>query len=106
MPTVDEGSRVRLVRGVLRLLLTLVMDLLIVAAVALFAHIIIRFFGHLASIPWAVRVTDVTTRLVPHLGYGKIPTPYAGVFDFNAGAALGIVLAAEWVVAFVRRFFR
>jgi len=97
---------VRLARGVLRLLLTLVMDVLIVAAVALFAHIVIGFFGHVASMPLAVRVTDVTTRLVPRLGYGRIPTPYAGVFDFNAGAGLGIALAAEWVVAFVRRFFQ
>ena len=96
----------RLARGVLRLLLTLVMDVLIVAAVALFAHIVIGFFGHGASMPLAVRVTDVTTRLVPRLGYGRIPTPYAGVFDFNAGAGLGIALAAEWVVAFFRRFFQ
>jgi len=106
MPPTTRGPDVRLVRGALRLLLTLVMDLLIVAAVLVFAHIIIGFFGHLASMPWAVRVTDITARIVPDLGYGKIPTPYDGVFDFNAGATLGIILAAEWAVSFVRRFFR
>ena len=102
-PTDDEGNRVRFV---LRLLLTVVMDLLIVAAVLLFAHIILGFFGSVASTALATRVTRITVLAVPHLGLRTIPTPYRGVFDFNAGAALGVALVAEWVLAFFRRFLR
>jgi len=94
------------VRHVLRLLLTVVMDVLLVIAALLLARIVIGFFGHLSSATWAVQYMDLTQGLVPSFGLGHMASPYRGVFDFNAGAMLGAVLLGEWALAFVRRFVR
>ncbi len=93
-------------RGILRLLLTIVMDLLLVAAALVFARIVIAFFGHVSSAAWAKQFMDYTKLLVHSFGLGHMKTPYGGVFDYNAGAVLGVVLVAEWAVAFARRFVR
>jgi hypothetical protein len=93
-------------RGVLRLLLTIVMDLLLLAAGLVLARIVIAFFGHLSSAAWAKQFMDYTKMLVHPFGFGHMKTPYGGRFDYNEGAVLGLVLVAEWVVSFVRRFVR
>jgi hypothetical protein len=93
-------------RRMLRLLLTVVMDLLLVVAAVLLARILIAFFGHLSSATLARRFLDLTRPLAHSFGLGHIVTPYRGVFDFNEGAMLGVVLVAEWVAAFLRRFVR
>ena len=93
-------------RHVLRLLLTVVMNVLLFVAALLLARIVIGFFGHLSSAPWATQYMDLTQPLVPSFHLGHIATPYRGVFDSNAGAMLGAVLVVEWVLAFVRRFVR
>lgn len=93
-------------RHVLRLLLTVVMNVLLLIAALLLARIVIEFFGHLSSAGWAISYMDLTRPLAHSFGLGRIATPYRGVFDFNAGAMLGAVLLVEWVLAFVRRFVR
>jgi hypothetical protein len=94
------------VRGVGRLLLTVVMNVLLIAAGLLLARIVIAFFGRFDAIQWASRFMDLTAPMVPALKLGSMPSPYAGIYDFNAGAALVGVLAVEWLLALVRRFAR
>lgn len=93
-------------RSVLKLLLTVVMNLLLFVAALLLARIVIEFFGRVGAYPLAVRFMELTSPLVPSLDLGSIATPYRGVFDYDAGATLVGVLAAEWVAALLRRFVR
>ena len=93
-------------RVVLRLLLTIVMDLLLLLAALVLARIVIAFFGHLSSAAWAKQLMGYTRLLVHSFGLGHMKTPYGGVFDYDEGAVLGVVLVAEWAVAFARRFVR
>ena len=91
-------------RSVVRLLLTVIMNVLLVAAALVVARIVIGFFGRLSSASWATQVMDFTAPLVPPLHLGAIVTPYRGSFDFDAGATLAGLLAAEWLIALLRRF--
>lgn len=91
-------------RSIVRLLLTVVMNALLIVAGLLVARIVIGFFGRLGADPWATQLIGLTAPLVPKLGLGTMVTPYRGIFDFNAGAALAGSLALEWVVALLRRF--
>lgn len=93
-------------RSVLKLLLTVVMNLLLFVAALLLARIVIDFFGRLGSEPLAAQYMRLTSPLVPSLDLGSITTPYRGVFDYSAGATLLGVLAAEWIAALLRRFVR
>ena len=93
-------------RHVLRLLLTVVMDVLLFVAALVLARIVIEFFGHLSSAGLAKQYMDLTRPLAYSFGLGHIATPYRGVFDFNDGALLGAVLIVEWALSFVRRFVR
>jgi hypothetical protein len=94
------------VRVVVRLALTILMNLLLVASGLLLARIVIAFFARVGSAPWAASFMDLTAPYVPALGFHAIGTPYRGVFDFNAAASLVSVMAAEWAVTFLRRFVR
>jgi hypothetical protein len=82
------------------------MNLLLVVAALLLARVIIEFFGHLGTVALATETMRLTGPLVLPVGLGRIVSPYRGVFDLDAAATLGIVLAFEWVVAFVRRLAR
>jgi len=86
-----------------RMLVTVVMDILVIVAVILVAHMVIVFFGQLAGQPWAKTVVDVTVRAIMPLGIAGIRTPYDGVFDVNAGATVLVLLGIEWVLGGVRR---
>ncbi|MDO8963705.1 MAG: hypothetical protein Q7W30_04345 [Coriobacteriia bacterium] len=86
-----------------RTLVTIIMDLLVVVAVVLLAHLVIVFFGQLASQPWAEGVVRLTSRLIAPLGVAAIKTPYGGIFDVNAALTILIVLGGEWILGTVRR---
>lgn len=91
-------------RSVVRLLLTVVMNVLLVVAALLLARIVIGFFGRFDASPLATQFMDLTAPLVRDFGFEAIKTPYGGVFDVNTGALLVATFAAEWFVAVVRRF--
>jgi len=92
------------VRSVVRLLLTVVMNVLLVVAALLLARIVIGFFGRFDASPLATQFMDLTAPLVRDLGFDAIKTPYGGTFDVDAGVMLVVAFAAEWLVAVVRRF--
>jgi hypothetical protein len=86
-----------------RTFITILMDVLVVVAVVLVAHLVIVFFGQIAGQAWAKSVVDITRRVVVPLGGGAIKTPYGGVFDMNAAGTVLIVLGIEWLLGVVRR---
>lgn len=85
-----------------RSLLTVIMDLLVVVAVADVIRLVIMFFGELAAQPWAQTIIAVTDVLVLPLGMESIKTPYGGVFDVNAAITVVVLLIAEWLLSVVR----
>jgi hypothetical protein len=93
-------------RGVFRFLLTVVMDLLLVVAAALFVRIIVGFFGQISIQSWAVQLSALTRVLVAPLGFHRIVSPYHGVFDVNGAVTLLVVFGAEWLVALWRHSVR
>jgi hypothetical protein len=82
--------------------LTIVMDVLIVFAVALAVHVVVRYFGVLSSSHIGARFVGVSRHLVPTLGLGAPHSLYGGVLDENASLTVIILLAAEWVVSMLR----
>ena len=86
----------------LRTLLTVVMNLLIIVAIALTARLIVMFFGVIAAQEWAKTIVSVTSLLVIPFGIEPIKTPYGGVFDANAALTILVVLIAEWVLSLAR----
>ncbi len=68
----------------LRTLLTVVMNLLVIVAMALTVRLVVMFFGQIASLEWAKTVVSITNLLVIPFGIDPIKTPYGGVFDANA----------------------
>ena len=93
-------------RGIARILTTLVMDVLVVVAFVVLASVVIEFFGQLGGIPLARLVGDVSRHLVMPIGLESWRTPYGGSFDVDAAATVVLVLVAEWVVGSVRRLMR
>jgi hypothetical protein len=87
---------------VLRTTLTVIVDLMIVAAVALALRLIVMFFGQLAAQGWAQAIVVVTRYIVDPFGVVSIKTPYAGLFDANAAVTVVVLLVGEWVLTGVR----
>lgn len=85
-----------------RTLLTIIMDILVVIAVALTIRLVVLFFGQLASQGWAEAVVALTDPLVIPLGIEPIKTPYGGVFDAEAGITVVVLLVLEWVLSVIR----
>lgn len=91
----------------LRTVFTVLMDLLIVVAIALTVRMVVMFFGQLAAQGWGqalVALTDpVTLPFGAWLGFGaRITTPYGGVFDAEAGLTVVALLVVEWVLSIIR----
>ncbi|MDZ4169046.1 MAG: hypothetical protein U1E26_05270 [Coriobacteriia bacterium] len=86
----------------LRTILTIVMDLLIVVAIALTARMVISFFGTLAATQWGELILTITDRFVLPLGIEPIKTPYGGVFDITAAITIGVLLLVEWLLSVAR----
>ncbi|MHB9003698.1 MAG: hypothetical protein ACYC6C_06495 [Coriobacteriia bacterium] len=86
----------------LRTLITIVMNVLVVIAVAVTIGLVIRFFGSLSATDWgqaAIRLVDLLT--LP-AGVADIKTPYGGVFDVNGAITVGLTLLAEWLLSLFR----
>ena len=86
----------------LRTLLTVVMNLLIIVAIALTVRLVVMFFGVIAAKEWAKTIVSITSLLVIPFGIEPIKTPYGGVFDANAALTILVVLVAEWVLSLAR----
>lgn len=86
-----------------RTAVTLLMDVLVVVAVAALAHVVISFFGVMSSASWGNSLLRLTRYVVLPLGIKAIATPYAGLFDGNAAVTVLVLLGAEWALGLVRR---
>ena len=85
-----------------RTIITIIMDILIVCAVAVTARLGVKFFGQLASQGWGKALIAFTNPLVFPFGFHAIKTPYGGVFEVSAALMIGVFLAIEWVLAGIR----
>jgi hypothetical protein len=85
-----------------RSLLTVVIDVLIVIAIALAIRVVILFTGQVSAQQWASAYRTLTHYLVLPLGLHQVKTPYHGVFDVNAAVTALVALLAEWGLTEVR----
>lgn len=85
-----------------RTLLTVLMDVLIVLAVAQTMGIIVSFFGRLASHEIGGIVISLTDRITIPFGIAAIKTPYGGVFDVDAALTVVAFLLVEWALSIWR----
>lgn len=85
-----------------RMLITIVMDLLIVLAIAETMRLVVRFFGQLASTGWAKTIVAFTDPVTIDFGVAAIKTPYGGVFDVNAAIMVAVLLLIEWALSSIR----
>ena len=86
----------------LRTVFTIIMDVLVVVAVALTLRIVVLFFGTLAHQGWGEAIVALTDPVTIPLGIEAIKTPYGGVFDVNAALSVVAVLVAEWLLSLFR----
>lgn len=87
----------------LRLALTVCMDLLVLVAIIVTGGLVVRFFGSLTSSEFGRAAAPVLQALRLPLGLGGIKTPYGGVFDVDAALTAVGALFLEWVLAGIRR---
>ncbi len=85
-----------------RIVLTILMDLLIIVAIALTVRMVVVFFGALSSTQWGKVISTLTDVVTLPLGIAAIKTPYGGVFDVNAAVTIGALLLIEWVLSLAR----
>jgi hypothetical protein len=85
-----------------RTLITIVMDLFVVVAIALTARLCIVFFGQLAAQGWGKTVIALTSPLVIPFGVSAIKTPYGGGFEVATAFTIVVVLLVEWVLSGIR----
>jgi len=86
----------------LRTVFTIIMDILVVVAIALTVRLVVMFFGQLAAQTWGEAVVALTNPLILPFGVDAIKTPYGGAFDVNAALTIVVLLAAEWLLSVVR----
>ncbi|HEY5540903.1 MAG TPA: hypothetical protein VIL41_05570 [Coriobacteriia bacterium] len=85
-----------------RTLLTVVVDILILLAIALVIREFLIYSGQVAHQGWARAYDALTSRLVIRFGFANIKTPYGGVFDVNDAFTVLLALVAEWGLSAVR----
>lgn len=85
-----------------RSLLTVLIDLAIVVAVALTIRLFVLFTGQIAAQQWAKAYAAMSHYLVLPLGAHAIRTPYHGVFDVDAAMTVLVALVVEWGLSAVR----
>lgn len=86
----------------LRTIILILMDLLVVAAIAITARLVIQFFGQLSAQSWGHTVVALTGRLVVPFGIDAIKTPYGGFFGVNEALTVVVLLVVEWVLSVLR----
>lgn len=87
----------------LRAIITIVMDVLIAAAVFLCIGLLVEFFGAVNSTDWGQAIMRVTEAMDLPLGVADIGNNYGGVFDVEATATVIVLLVAEWLLSIARR---
>ena len=85
-----------------RTIITIVMDLFVVVAIALTVRLCIVFFGQLAAQGWGKTVVALTSPLVVPFGVAAVKTPYGGRFEVNVALTIVVVLLVEWVLSGIR----
>jgi len=85
-----------------RTVLTVVMDLLVVVAIAETVRIVVMFFGQFASQGWGKAIIALTNPITIDFGTRAITTPYGGKFDVDAAITVAVVLVIEFVLSVVR----
>lgn len=85
-----------------RSILSLIMDLLVLLAIAEAARLVVLFFGSLESQSWARVIIDLTDYITLPLGAKAIATPYGGIFDVEAAVSVVAILALEWFLSMGR----
>ena len=85
-----------------RTFITIIMDLFVVAAIALTARLCVVFFGQLAAQGWGQAVIALTRPLVIPFGVAAIKTPYGGGFEVNTALTIAVILLVEWVLSGIR----
>ncbi len=85
-----------------RTLLTLLMNVLVIAAIALTVRLGVEFFGSVAAKGWAEAIVAITDPIVIPFGFEPIKTPYGGIFDVDAAIMVALLLIAEWVLSGIR----
>lgn len=85
-----------------RTILTVVVDILIVCAIALALREFLIFFARFSHQGWAQAYTTLTAKLVIPFGFADIKTPYGGVFDVDNALTVLVFVGAEWVLSAVR----
>ncbi len=85
-----------------RTIITIIMDVLVVIAVALTARLVVVFFGQLSAQAWAQSVIAITAPLVIPFGVDPIKTPYGGFFEVTTALTIVVVLAVEWLLSGIR----
>jgi uncharacterized protein YggT (Ycf19 family) len=83
-------------------IVSIIMNVLILLAIAITARLVVEFFGQLAAQDWGKALVALTNPLVIPFGLDAIKTPYGGVFDVNAGIMVAVFLGAEWILSGVR----
>lgn len=86
-----------------RMFLTLAIDVLFIIALALLVRIVMSFFEPLAATPFYKPLAATTRPLVLPLGIGGIKTPFKGVFEVNAAVTIVAILVVEYLLGTVRR---
>ena len=83
--------------------ITIIMDLLVVVAIALTARLCVVFFGQLAAQAWGKTTIALTEwLLVIPFGVSAIKTPYGGRFEVVTALTIGVVLLIEWALSSIR----
>lgn len=85
-----------------RTLITIVMDLFVVVAIALTARLCVVFFGQLAAQAWGKTIIALTNPLVIPFGVSAIKTPYGGSFEVATALTIVVVLLLEWMLSGIR----
>lgn len=85
-----------------RTFITVIMDILVVLAIAETVRLVVSFFGQLARQGWAETVIALTNPLTIPFGFEAIKTPYGGVFDVNGALTIVALLVVEWVLSVIR----
>lgn len=86
----------------LRKIILIIMDLLVVVAIAVTTRLVVQFFGQLDAQSWGKTVVALTERLVIPFGVDAIKTPYGGIFSVNDALTIVALLVIEWVLSMVR----
>jgi len=86
----------------LRTTLTIVMDILVVIAIALTAGLVVQFFGSLAATSLGKAIVAITAPFTIPFGVQDIKTPYGGVFDVATALTIVLLLLIDWVLSVIR----